>query len=409
MDAVFVFGEKVARGREGRTYIGTSLSQEVFDRYLEHFDHLIVMMRREEAAFEEPARLGGMNLVTDPRIRVVFLPDTLDSANHFVDPRIRRDIRNILEREIGFGKDVILRLHSYYSYIAAGICIKQGIPYLAEAVGCPFRSLRHHSLKGKLLAPSSALQMRYCMWHAAYAVYVTKYFLQRRYPTKGISVSLSDVELLAADPEILEKRYEKIRSLKENPDRKLRIGTAGALHVPYKGHRFVFRALAELKAKGCCRFEYHLAGGGDGSRLHELVRDLDIEDLVIFEGQMAHDQIYNWLDSLDLYIQPSKVEGLPRALIEAMSRALPAFASDVGGNPELLEPSCIHRCGNVREIEEALLALTPDRMLEMAERNFQEAGKYDKDRLQQKRRKVLTAYSKQALSFFESRAAVRSV
>ncbi len=409
MDAVFVFSEKAARDREGRTYIGTSLSQEVFDRYLEHFDHLIVMMRREEAAFEDPARLEGMNLLTDPRIRVVFLPDTLDSANHFVNPRIRKDIRKILEREIGFGNAVILRLHSYYSYIAAGICVKRGIPYLAEAVGCPFISLWHHSLKGKLLAPSSALQMRYCMWHAAYAVYVTKYFLQRRYPTKGISVSLSDVELLAADPEILEKRCEKIRSLKENPDRKLRIGTAGAVHVPYKGHRFVLRALAGLKTKGCCRFEYHLAGGGDESRLRELARDLDIEDLVVFEGQMAHDQIYSWLDSLDLYIQPSEQEGLSRALIEAMSRALPAFASNVGGNPELLEPSCIHRCGNVREIEGALLALTPDKMLEMAERNFQEAGKYDKDRLQQKRRKVLTAYSKQALSFFESRAAVRSV
>lgn len=409
MDAVFVFSEKAARDREGCTYIGTSLSQEVFDRYLEHFDHLIVMMRREEAAFGDPGRLGGMNLLTDPRIRVVFLPDTLDSANHFADPRIRRDIRKILEREIGFGNAVILRLHSYYSYIAAGICVKQGIPYLAEAVGCPFSSLRHHSLKGKLLAPSSALQMRYCMWHAAYAVYVTKCFLQRRYPTKGISVSLSDVELLAADPEILEKRCDKIRSLKEHPHRKIRIGTAGAVHVPYKGHRFVLRALAGLKTKGCCRFEYHLAGGGDESRLRELARDLDIEDLVVFEGQMAHDQIYSWLDSLDLYIQPSEVEGLSRALIEAMSRALPALASNVGGNPELLEPSCIHRCGNVREIEKALLALTPDRMLEMAERNFREAGKYDKKRLQRKRRKVLAAYSKQAVSFFESRAAVRSV
>ena len=112
-----------------------------------------------------------------------------------------------------------------------------------------------------------------------------------------------------------------IRSLANNPHRKLRIGTAGAVHVPYKGHRFVCRALAGLKAKGICRFEYHLAGGGDDSRIRELVRNLDIEDLIVFEGQMAHDQIYSWLDSLDLYIQPSEVEGLSRALIEAMSRA----------------------------------------------------------------------------------------
>lgn len=409
MDAVFVFSEKAARDREGHIYIGTSLSQEVFDRYLEHFDHLTVMMRREEAAFTDPTRLEGMNLLTDPRIRVVFLPDTLDSARHFADPQIRRQIREILEQEIGFGNAVILRLHSYYSYIAAVICVKQGIPYLAEAVGCPFESLRHHSRKGKLLAPSAALQMRYCMRHAAYAVYVTKYFLQRRYPTRGISISLSDVELLPPDPEILKKRRDKILSLTKDPCRKLRIGTAGAVHVPYKGHRFVCRALAGLKAKGICRFEYHLAGGGDDSRLRELVRKLDIEEMVVFEGQMAHDRIYGWLDSLDLYIQPSEVEGLSRALIEAMSRALPAFASDVGGNPELLEPSCIHKCGNVREIGKALQALTPDSMLKMAEENFRRAGKYEKKRLQRKRRKVLAAYAEQAASFFEERTAAGSI
>ena len=409
MDAVFVFSEKAARDREGRIYVGTSLPQEVFDRYLEYFDHLIVMMRREEAAFEDPALLAGMNLLTDSRIRVVFLPDTLDSARHFVDPRIRRDIREILEREIGFGNAVILRLHSYYSYIAAKICVKRGIPYLAEAVGCPFSSLWHHSLKGKLLAPFAAIQMRYCMWNAAYAMYVTRRFLQRRYPTKGISIPLSDVELLSIDPEIMKKRRDMIRSLANNPHRKLRIGTAGAVHVPYKGHRFVCRALAGLKAKGICRFEYHLAGGGDDSRIRELVRNLDIEDLIVFEGQMAHDQIYSWLDSLDLYIQPSEVEGLSRALIEAMSRALPAFASDIGGNPELLDSSCIHKCGDVREIEQALLALTPERMLKMAERNFREAGKYEKKKLHRKRKKVLAAYAERAASFFEELTAIRSV
>ena len=409
MDAVFVFSEKAARDREGHIYIGTSLTQEVFDRYLEHFDHLIVMMRREEAAFDDPALLAGMNLLTDSRIRVVFLPDTLDSARHFVDPRIRRDIREILEREIGFGNAVILRLHSYYSYIAAKICVKRGIPYLAEAVGCPFDSLSHHSIKGKILAPSAVLRMRYSMRHASYAIYVTRRFLQKRYPTRGMIASVSDVELAPLDDEILEKRLDKIRDYAEQPEKKLLIGTAAAVHIAYKGHRFVFKALANLKKQGCCRFEYHMAGGGDNSKLRKLAHDLNIEELVVFDGQMAHSQIFNWLDALDLYIQPSEQEGLSRALIEAMSRALPALASDVGGNPELLESSCIHKCGDVREIKRALLALTPERMLKMAERNFREAGKYEKKQLQRKRKKVLAAYAEKAASSFAELTAIRSV
>ena len=92
-----------------------------------------------------------------------------------------------------------------------------------------------------------------------------------------------------------------------------------------------------------------------------------------------------------------------------MSRALPAFASDIGGNPELLDSSCIHKCGDVREIEQALMALTPERMLKMAERNFREAGKYEKKKLHRKRKKVLAAYAERAASFFEELTAIRSV
>lgn len=401
MDAVFVFSEKAARDKEGRTYIGTSFSQEVFDRYLEHFDHLTIMMRRDERAFRDEACLEGMNLLTDPRIRIVFLPDTMDSASHFADPRIRMNIHRILEKEIGCGNAVILRLHSYYSYVAARICVKQGIPYLAEAVGCPWDSLTHHSLKGKILAPASVLQMRYSMRHAAYAFYVTSSFLQKRYPSDGKCISVSDVELLPAEEKTLVSRIERIKQLADKSDRTLRLGTAGSVQVAYKGQRFVFEALADLKRMGICRFEYHLAGGGDNSVLQNLARKLGIEDIVFFDGMMPHEQIYEWLDSLDLYIQPSEQEGLSRALIEAMSRALPAFASDVGGDPELLDPSCIHKCGHVEEIKKELETLTTDRMLEMAEQNFNKARKYEKKRLQIKRRKAMSAYADTAASYYE--------
>ena len=40
---------------------------------------------------------------------------------------------------------------------------------------------------------------------------------------------------------------------------------------------------------------------------------------------------------MDIYIQPSYTEGLPRALIEAMSVGLPCIGSSVGGIPELLK------------------------------------------------------------------------
>lgn len=399
MDAIFVFGDRIAQDRNGRFYTGTSFSQEIFERYLEHFDHLTLMMRRDPVNPDDTAAFERMNPLTDDRIDVVFLPDIVASVRDYLDPRLRREIRKLLEKEIRSGKAVILRMHSYYSYAAARICVRNRIPYLAEAVGCPWDSLTNHSLKGKLMAPSSAAQMRYSMRHAAWAIYVTDRFLQKRYPTKGKSAAISDVELLPPDEQVLERRLQKIRAMEKEPGRRLRIGTSGSVQVAYKGHRFVFMALAALKQKENCCYEYHLAGGGDDSVLRQMAGKMGIEDLVVFEGVMPHEQIYEWLDSLDLYIQPSQQEGLSRALVEAMSRALPAFASDVGGNPELLEPGCIHRCGSVKDITEELENLTAEQMMAMAKYNYQKAGNFQKSVLQKKRRKVLRAFAKMAEAY----------
>ena len=56
------------------------------------------------------------------------------------------------------------------------------------------------------------------------------------------------------------------------------------------------------------------------------------------------------MDTLDLYIQPSNTEGLPRALIEAMSRGCPCVGSDAGGIPELLASPCIFKKKNIGDL-----------------------------------------------------------
>lgn len=392
MDAVFVFGDRIALDQDGRLYTGTSFSQEVFDRYLNCFDRLTLLMRKSPIDPLDRTAFAGLNPLTSDRIDVVFLPDTVASVKDFVDLRIRSEIRSILEEQIVRQKAVILRLQSYYSFEAARICVKRRIPYLAEAVVCPWDSLMHHSLKGRILAPFEAAQMRYSMKNASYAIYVTKHFLQKRYPTNGISTAISDVELLPSDEAVLKNRLKKISALKSQ-SRTLRIRTAGSVQVAYKGQRFVFKALARLKKEGSCSYQYHLAGGGDNSALSKLARHLDIEDLIVFEGMMSHEKMFEWLDSLDLYLQPSQVEGLSRALVEAMSRGLPAFASDAGGNPELLDPECIHKRESVSEIAEELTRLTPEKMYQMARRNYREAGKYQKEFLSEKRRRFLEEFA----------------
>ena len=381
MDMVFVYEDKIAQDAEGHYYTGSALPQAVFDRYLQHFDHITVLMRKAVIDPCDSKALSRMNRLDTDRIDVVFLPDLNASLRAHFDPRVRAEFKKTILDLLQTDRAVIVRVPSVSGTIAAEYCHKNGIPYLAEAVGCPWDSLWNHSLKGKVMAPIWRENMRRVMRNADYAVYVTSEFLQRRYPTNGKSAAISDVELQPMDDTILERRLEKI----QNHSGKFKIGTAGAINIAYKGQRYMIEALAKLKENGNLDYEYHLAGSGDTSELRALAEKRGVSEQVIFDGVLRHDQMFSWFDDLDLYIQPSIVEAMPRALIEAMSRGLPAIGSVVGGIPELLGESCVFPKKDVENITELLEGLTSEAMLSMAERNYEHGKQFEKDLLNQKR------------------------
>ncbi len=381
MDMVFVYEDKIARDAEGNYYTGSAFSQEIFDRYLQHFDHITLLMRKADVNPDDTETLGRMNHISTEKIDVVLLPNTTASVRTYLNPRIRKEFKRTVLEELSPGRAVVIRAPSGSGTIAAGYCHAHGIPYLAEAVGCPWDSLWNHSLKGKILAPNAVKYFRRTMRNADYAVYVTSEFLQRRYPTKGKSAAISDVELLPVDENVLEKRLLKIR----NHSGKIKLATAAAVNVTYKGQQYVIKALARLKAKGKTGFEYHLAGGGDTSVLRALAQRFGVADQVVFEGSLPHDAMFLWLDDMDVYIQPSLQEGLPRAVVEAMSRGLPVLGSRTGGIPELLGEGCIFPRKDTKAIAKLLQQLTPGQMVSMAEKNFDHAKQFRKDLLEERR------------------------
>lgn len=66
-------------------------------------------------------------------------------------------------------------------------------------------------------------------------------------------------------------------------------------------------------------------------RLRSIVEDSGLEDHVLFLGW--RDDVPQLLSAADLYLQPSRWEGWPLALVEAMAAGLPALASDCSGRP----------------------------------------------------------------------------
>ena len=158
-----------------------------------------------------------------------------------------------------------------------------------------------------------------------------------------------------------------------------------------KGQEYIIKAISKLNKQGH-NFEYELVGAGDNSYLKNLAIRYGIEDKVRFKGLLLHDEVITWLDSIDIYAQPSKQEGLPRALIEALSRGCPCIGSTTAGIPELLQKENIFRSGNINEICLTLERIIRSDMLNLSKRNFEKAKEYEVEKLNSKRNKIYKKY-----------------
>jgi glycosyltransferase involved in cell wall biosynthesis len=269
-------------------------------------------------------------------------------------------------------------------------CEKLGKSYMLELVGCPWDGYWNHSIKGKIIAPFIKHTTARNVYKAPFVVYVTNEFLQNRYPTKGKSVNCSNVFITEYDGSLLERSLNRIRK-----SEKLILGTAAGVNVRFKGQQYVIKAIGELKKQGVDNIEYQLVGAGDQTYLKTVAENNGIADKVKFLGSLPHEKVFQWLDTINIYVQPSRQEGLPRSVIEAMSRGLPCFGAKTGGIPELLEPEYIfsNTNNNIKEISLILKGYTKDRMEAQAIRNFQEAKQYLYENIEARRRPFYGEYA----------------
>ena len=96
-----------------------------------------------------------------------------------------------------------------------------------------------------------------------------------------------------------------------------------------KGHKDVLQALAALKRKRRA-FEYHVVGTGrNEAELKALASSLDLDDRVWWHGFQK--DVKSFLRGSDVFLLPSRREGLPNTLLEAMAEGLVCLSRDVGG------------------------------------------------------------------------------
>jgi glycosyltransferase involved in cell wall biosynthesis len=211
-------------------------------------------------------------------------------------------------------------------------------------------------------------------------------------------VVLNEAALLGRSP-VFTTHYSSIELEKDdrlhcersNHERQKRmdIVTVGSLEQPYKGIDVLIAATAKSIAAGR---NIRLTIVGEGryrQSLENLAIQLGIGNSIRMTGQLASAQsVQAILDDSDLFVLASRTEGLPRAMIEAMARGLPCLGTNVGGIPELLEPSELVAPNDPdalsAKIDETLSR--PEYMTQLSARNLEKAGGYRAELLDARRK-----------------------
>ncbi|MET0234180.1 MAG: glycosyltransferase [Kibdelosporangium sp.] len=357
--------------RFGRTGDGQWAAREhasgpqAWSRYLVNGNQLRVVARAD-------SRAGSAHLALPRDVRISPLPYYvgLTSLVRTLPRLVWSVFRAVARAEV-----VILRLPGVIGSLAVLAAWMLRRRYAVEVVGDPYDVLTAGVLGrgGKHAAPVVRWLMRRVVRGAAASQYVTEKTLQHRYPqAPGTpTVAVSNVRLtsgaFAAEP----------RQWQPTP---FRIVTIGSQEQHYKGQDVLLRAIGHLADDGLPVSAVVVGGGRRHTELVSLVGALGLDDRVSFTGAVHdRDRIVELLDEASLFVLPSRTEGLPRVLVEAMARALPAVGSDVGGVPELIEASWLSPVDDDRALAGLMktLLLNGSAWEQQSERNLRHARRYE--------------------------------
>lgn len=386
------------RTPDGAVWTQAVCAHRFWSRYLEVFDEVRVVARVREVGSPPQRHIRA----DGPGVRFTAIP-------YFIGPwqYLRRSgaVRNSVLAAVSPADAVLMRVGSQLANCLFPELRRQQRPFALEVVSDPWDVFAPGSIRHPL-RPWFRLyftrQLREQCQQAAGAAYVTQHTLQTRYPvcSGGFTAAYSSVELPEA---AIRSHPPQVRVA----PRRFRLVFVGSLAQMYKGLDVLLQAIAICSGSG---LELELRVIGDGRfrpRLESQCRGLGIRDRVDFLGQLpAGDSIRVQMDQADLFVLPSRCEGLPRALIEAMARGLPCVASTAGGIPELLPADELVTPGDpgglARQIRQVLV--DPQRRQQMAIRNLARARDYHEQLLRARQREFY-AQLRACTGSWQSRAA----
>ncbi|WP_022853499.1 glycosyltransferase family 4 protein [Thermodesulfatator atlanticus] len=167
------------------------------------------------------------------------------------------------------------------------------------------------------------------------------------------AVDLAEIDAVKEVPEVVAKKRKEGFFI---------LGYIGQL-IHRKGLDVLFKALAKPGLEEC--FLFIVGEGPLRAQLEQMAKDLGIFERVVFTGYRA-DRL-NFLRGFDVFVLPSRLEGIPRCLMEAMGMGKPVVASDIEGVKDLIpkdgEGGLLFPVEDSNALSEKILLLKENKLL----------------------------------------------
>ncbi len=274
----------------------------------------------------------------------------------------------------------VSQLESYLAYM----CRDRKAPFFLEVVNDPetFIHLR------PALRYVNQRMLRLMLGQASGASFVTKRILQAKYLTEERHALEDFVTSHYSSIELNEEWFSTPLEFKDRIEKLHLAHISNSIDNDIKGHEPAIRIVAKLKERGV---DASISFIGDGSyveQLKQMAAGLGISDRVHFVGRInGRHELLGYLSQFDLFLYPTRLEGLPRAVIEAMAVGLPVLSTPIAGIPELLAPEYMFEPDDIDGFAGAVARLRarPEELGLMSKTNIDKAREYSSDILDARR------------------------
>lgn len=372
------------RDSKGDVYVDSVFNYDFYKRYLSVFEKVYAVGRVSQAE-KAPA---GKKRADGPGVEFLDL-EPGRGLGGFVQTALKN--RKLIRGYLRKADCVIARVPGVVANMVVAVCERERRHYSIEVVVDPWEYFDPEARGGLVnwvVRRKWTAGLKSACLHADGASYVTERYLQSKYPCAALNREAGHFTGSYSSVELPDDSYAQKREYAKK-DSILVAHAANNFDGNSKGHYTLFDAVEIAVSMGK---DVRLLCIGDGPSMGDYrayIESHGIADRVEFTGRLADGmEVRRRMSEADAFVFPTKAEGLPRVVLEAMAEGMPCLSTPVCGIPEVLPADCLFAPNDARGFAQGIVAMLddPDLMTRRSAENLEMAKNYSSSRLNERRK-----------------------